>query len=33
VQETAAFVPAAIAVGVFLVVNVVFMRMMVNIKV
>lgn len=33
VKETAAFIPAAIAVGVFLVVNVVFMRMMVNIKV
>jgi tight adherence protein B len=33
VKETAAFIPAAIAVGVFLVVNVVFMRIMVNIKV
>jgi tight adherence protein B len=33
VKETAAFIPASIAVGVFLVVNVVFMRMMVNIKV
>lgn len=33
VKETAAFIPAAIAVGVFLIVNVIFMRMMVNIKV
>jgi tight adherence protein B len=33
VKQTAAFIPAAIAVGVFLVVNVVFMRVMVNIKV
>ena len=33
VKETSAFIPASIAVGVFLVVNVVFMRMMVNIKV
>jgi tight adherence protein B len=33
VRETAAFIPAAIAVGVFLVANVVFMRIMVNIKV
>ncbi len=33
VKETAAFIPAAIAVGVFLVVNVIFMRVMVNIKV
>ena len=33
VRQTAAFIPAAIAVGVFLVVNVVFMRIMVNIKV
>jgi len=33
VKETAAFIPAAIAVGVFLVVNVIFMRIMVNIKV
>ncbi|MCO8144123.1 type II secretion system F family protein [Rhodovulum tesquicola] len=33
VKQTAAFIPAAIAVGVFLVVNVVFMRIMVNIKV
>lgn len=33
VRETAAFIPAAIAVGVFLVANVIFMRIMVNIKV
>ncbi|MBN2906086.1 MAG: type II secretion system F family protein [Rhodobacteraceae bacterium] len=33
VKETSAFIPAAIAVGVFLVVNVIFMRIMVNIKV
>jgi len=33
VKETAAFIPAAIAVGVFLIVNVVYMRIMVNIKV
>ena len=33
VKETAYFIPACIAVGVFLVVNVIFMRMMVNIKV
>ncbi|RAP40279.1 pilus assembly protein TadB [Rhodovulum viride] len=33
VKETAAFIPAAIAVAVFLVVNVIFMRIMVNIKV
>ncbi len=33
VKETAYFIPACIAVGVFLFVNVVFMRMMVNIKV
>ncbi|TCM84471.1 type II secretion system F family protein [Rhodovulum steppense] len=33
VKQTAAFIPAAIAVGVFLVVNVIFMRIMVNIKV
>lgn len=33
VKETALFIPAAIGVGVFLVVNVIFMRMMVNIKV
>lgn len=33
VRETVYFMPAAIAVGVFLVVNVVFMRIMVNIKV
>ncbi|MBL4916449.1 type II secretion system F family protein [Szabonella alba] len=33
VKETAAFIPAALVVGVFLVVNVIFMKMMVNIKV
>ena len=33
VRETAAFVPAALAVGAFLVANVLFMRAMVNIKV
>ena len=33
VKNTGAFIPAAIAVGVFLVVNVIFMRAMVNIKV
>ncbi len=33
VKETPAFIPAALIVAVFLVVNVVFMRMMVNIKV
>jgi len=33
VKETAAFIPAAIVVSVFLAVNVVFMRIMVNIKV
>lgn len=33
VKETAAFIPAALVVGVFLVVNVVFMKIMVNIKV
>jgi len=33
VRDTALFIPAAIAVGVFLTVNVIFMRMMVNIKV
>lgn len=33
VKETSAFIPAALIVGVFLVVNIVFMRMMVNIKV
>ncbi len=33
VRDTALFIPASIAVGVFLVVNVIFMRMMVNIKV
>ena len=33
VKETAAFIPAALAVGVFLLVNVIYMRIMVNIKV
>ncbi len=33
VKKTAYFIPAAIAVGVFLILNLVFMRMMVNIKV
>ena len=33
VKDTAAFIPAAIVVAVFLVVNVIFMRIMVNIKV
>jgi tight adherence protein B len=33
VRETSAFIPAAIAVSVFLAANVIFMRMMVNIKV
>ena len=33
VKETAYFIPAAIAVGVFLVVNIIYMKMMVNIKV
>lgn len=33
VQETAYFVPAALIVGAFLIANVIFMRMMVNIKV
>lgn len=33
VKDTAAFIPACIVVGVFLVVNVVFMKIMVNIKV
>ena len=33
VKETEFFIPAAIVVGVFLLVNVIFMRMMVNIKV
>lgn len=33
VRETAAFIPAALIVGVFLIVNVIFMKMMVNIKV
>ncbi|MFV0491296.1 MAG: type II secretion system F family protein [Pseudorhodobacter sp.] len=33
VRETAAFIPAALVVGVFLIINVIFMKMMVNIKV
>ena len=33
VQESAFFVPAAIVVGVLLLCNVIFMRIMVNIKV
>jgi tight adherence protein B len=33
VRETSAFIPAALAVGAFLVANVLFMRAMVNIKV
>ncbi len=33
VKETSAFIPAALIVGVFLVVNVIFMKIMVNIKV
>ena len=33
VRESASFIPAALAVAVFLVVNVIFMKMMVNIKV
>lgn len=33
VKESPAFIPAALVVGVFLVVNVIFMKMMVNIKV
>lgn len=33
VKDTAAFIPACLAVGVFLTVNVIFMKMMVNIKV
>jgi tight adherence protein B len=33
VKDTPEFIPAALAVGVFLVVNVIFMKMMVNIKV
>ncbi|MEL6521354.1 MAG: type II secretion system F family protein [Pseudomonadota bacterium] len=33
VRETAAFIPAALIVGVFLTVNVIFMKIMVNIKV
>ena len=33
VKETPEFIPAALIVAVFLVVNVIFMKMMVNIKV
>ncbi|RID92199.1 pilus assembly protein TadB [Gemmobacter lutimaris] len=33
VQETSAFVPAALAVGVFLILNIIYMKIMVNIKV
>lgn len=33
VKDTALFIPAALGVGVFLVVNIIFMKMMVNIKV
>ena len=33
VKETSAFIPACLVVGVFLIVNVIFMKMMVNIKV
>jgi tight adherence protein B len=33
VKETAAFIPAALVVGVFLTINVIFMKIMVNIKV
>lgn len=33
VKETSAFIPAALVVGVFLVINVIFMKIMVNIKV
>jgi tight adherence protein B len=33
VKNTGAFIPAALAVGVFLLVNVIYMRIMVNIKV
>jgi len=33
VQETSVFIPAALAVGVFLILNIIYMRIMVNIKV
>ena len=33
VKDTSAFVPAAIVVCIFLIINVIFMRIMVNIKV
>ena len=33
VKDTAMFVPAALVVGLFLIVNVIFMKIMVNIKV
>ncbi len=33
VKETSAFIPAALVVGVFLIINVIFMKVMVNIKV
>jgi tight adherence protein B len=33
VKETPAFIPAALIVATFLVINVIFMKMMVNIKV
>jgi tight adherence protein B len=33
VKDTPEFIPACLIVGVFLVVNVIFMKMMVNIKV
>jgi tight adherence protein B len=33
VRETSLFIPCALGVGVFLVINMIFMRVMVNIKV
>jgi tight adherence protein B len=33
VRETAAFIPAALVVGVFLIINIIFMKVMTNIKV
>ena len=33
VKETSAFIPAALFVGVFLLINIIFMKMMTNIKV
>jgi tight adherence protein B len=33
VKDTAAFIPACLVVGAFLVMNVIFMKIMVNIKV